>query len=299
MSNNGTMASGFHNPSNLGNPTDAANGTPKSRLQACETVTKKQSNTPDSSVMTFWEHLDVLRNSILQSLAVALLATVVAFCFKEPLFRWVLAPTKNEFFLWQVLGSEPFSMQLVNTQLTEQFMVHIKVALMAGLLLASPAWLAIVFRFIAPALYANERRWSLCVGVAAYLMFLLGVATNYCFVFPLSVRFLATYQVSADVANMLTLSSYIDTLLMLSLALGIVFETPVVVWLLAHFGLLRAEWMAHYRRHAVVVILVAAAIITPTADALTLLIVSVPMWLLYEASILIVRITNANSINND
>lgn len=299
MSDNGTMASGFHNPSNLDSPADATNGTPKSGRRNSEISTKKPANAPDSNVMTFWEHLDVLRESILQSLAMALLATVVAFCFKEPLFRWLLAPTKNEFFLWQVLGSEPFSMQLINTQLTEQFMVHVKVAVMVGLLLASPAWLAIAFRFIAPALYANERRWAWRVGIAAYFMFLLGVVANYCLVFPLSVRFLATYQVSADVANMLTLSSYFDTLLMLSLALGIVFETPVVAWLLAHFGLLRAEWMAHYRRHALVVILVAAAVITPTADALTLLIVSVPMWLLYEASILIVRITNANSIKNE
>lgn len=290
------MASGFLDPSNLSNSTGTADGNQKSGSRGSETATTAQPHAADSAQMTFWEHLDVLRNSILLSLAVALLAAALAFCAKELLFRWVLAPTKNAFFLWQFLGSEPFNMQLVNTQLTEQFMVHIKVALMAGVLLASPAWLAIVFRFIAPALYANERRWAWRVGVAAYLMFLLGVAANYCLVFPLSVRFLATYQVSADIANMLTLSSYIDTLLMLSLALGLVFETPVVAWLLAHFGLLRAEWMAHYRRHAIVVILVAGAVVTPTADALTLLIVSVPMWLLYETSILIVRITNANSI---
>lgn len=122
-------------------------------------------------------------------------------------------------------------------------------------------------------------------------MFLMGVAVNYFVVFPLTVHFLGTYQVSTAVMNMLTISSYMDTLLGMSLVMGAVFEIPIISWLLARFGLLKAHWMSHYRRHAIIVILILAAVITPTSDMFTMLIVSLPIWLLYEASIMIVRVT--------
>ena len=122
-------------------------------------------------------------------------------------------------------------------------------------------------------------------------MFIVGLAVNYFVIFPLTVRFLGTYQVSAAVSNMLTISSYVDTLAMMSLVFGIVFEIPVVCWLLARFGLLKAEWMSRYRRHAVVAIVAVAAVITPTSDVFTLLLVSLPIWLLYEASVVIVKRT--------
>ena len=122
-------------------------------------------------------------------------------------------------------------------------------------------------------------------------MFMLGTALNYLLIFPLTVKFLGTYQVSPDVANMLTLQSYIDTLLMMNLVMGIVFELPVVSWLLGKMRLINAVMMQSIRRHAVVAILVVAAIITPTTDAFTLFVVALPIWLLYELSIVIVRIT--------
>jgi len=239
--------------------------------------------------MTFWEHLDELRGSLIRMVVAALVAGVVAFCLKEPLFRFVLAPASGDFFVYRWLGAEPFALRLVNTGLTEQFMVHMRVALSMGALVASPYLLWVLYSFVSPALYASERRISTRVVAAAYVMFLVGVAVNYLLVFPLTVRFLGTYQVSSDVENMLTVSSYVDTLLMMSLVFGIVFEIPVVSWLLGRFGLLRAEWMRRFRRHAIVVILVVAAIVTPTSDVFTLLIVSLPIWLLYEASILLVR----------
>ena len=120
-------------------------------------------------------------------------------------------------------------------------------------------------------------------------MFMLGTLLNYFLIFPLTVKFLGTYQVSEDVANMLTLQSYMDTLLMMSLVMGIIFELPVVSWLLGRMGLLNASMMRMWRKHAIVAILVIAAIITPTTDAFTLLIVALPIWLLYEASIFIVK----------
>ena len=209
------------------------------------------------------------------------------------MFGVVLAPAGSGFLTYRLLGFEPFTLHLINTGLTEQFMVHMKVAMLAGLLIASPYILYVLFRFISPALYDNERRYSVRITVSAYIMFMVGIVVDYFVIFPLTVRFLGTYQVSADVSNMLTISSYVDTLAMMSLVFGIVFEMPVVSWLMARAGLLRAEWMNRYRRHAVVAILVVAAVITPTSDMFTLLVVSLPIWLLYEASVVVVRMTDA------
>ena len=120
-------------------------------------------------------------------------------------------------------------------------------------------------------------------------MFIIGALVNYFLIFPLTVRFLGTYQVSTDVTNMLTLDSYIDNLMMLTLMMGVVFELPVICWLLGKMGLINSGMMAKYRRHAFVAILILAAIVTPTGDPFTLFAVSLPIWLLYEASIRIIK----------
>lgn len=245
----------------------------------------------DSESLTFWEHLDILRGSIIRMLVAAVAAGVAAFALKDRLFGVVLAPADGNFVTYRLLGVEPFRIELVNTGLTEQFMIHMKVSLVAGILIASPYILYLLFRFISPALYDNERRYSVRLTLAAYVMFLFGVAVNYFVIFPLTVRFLGTYQVSADVHNLLTISSYVDTLAMMSLVFGIVFEIPVISWLLARFGLLKSSWMGRYRRHAIVAIVLVAAVITPTSDVFTLTLVSLPIWLLYEASVLIVKVT--------
>ena len=240
---------------------------------------------------TFWDHLDELRSCIIRILVVTVLLAVLAFCFKEVLFDIVLAPSHDDFISYRLLGVEPFAIHLMNTGLTEQFLIHMKVAFYCGLLMASPFVLYELFAFVSPALYEKERRPAVKVVGCAYAMFILGTAVNYFIVFPLTVRFLGTYQVSPDVTNMLTIQSYADTLISMSLVLGVVFELPVVSWLLALLGVISWEQMARFRKHAVVVILVVAAIITPTTDAFTLFVVALPIWLLYEASILIVRVT--------
>ena len=245
----------------------------------------------DSQEMTFWEHLDVLRGSLIRMVVAAVIAAAAAFTLKDELFAIVLAPKQNDFFLWKLMGAEPLNLPLINTELTEQFMIHLRVAVIAGILVASPYIIYVLFRFISPALYERERKASVKVVASAYIMFMVGVILNYLLVFPLTVRFLGTYQVAEEVTNLLTLSSYVDTLMMMSLLFGIVFEIPVVCWLLARFGLLSPLWMTRYRRHAIVAILIVAAIITPTGDIFTLLIVSVPIYLLYEGSIMIVRRT--------
>jgi sec-independent protein translocase protein TatC len=168
-------------------------------------------------------------------------------------------------------------------------MIHLKTAMYAGVLIASPYIIYMLFRFISPALYDNERKYATLLCTSGYLMFMLGTLLNYFLIFPLTVKFLGTYQVSEDVANMLTLQSYMDTLLMMCLVMGIIFELPVVCWLLGRMGLLKASMMRMWRKHAIVAILVIAAIITPTTDAFTLFIVALPIWLLYEVSIFLVK----------
>ena len=242
--------------------------------------------------LTFWDHLDVLRSSLIRiGVAIVVFATV-AFCLKDELFSVVLAPRSSDFVTYKLLGVEPFALHLMNTGLTEQFMIHVRTAIYAGLLVASPYILYELFRFVSPGLYQNERRYAVWIVGAAYAMFIIGTLVNYFVVFPLTVRFLGTYQVSPDVANMLTLQSYVDTLIGMSLVMGVVFELPVVCGLLGRMGLITNHMMSEYRRHAIVAILVVAAIITPTTDVFTLFVVALPIYLLYELSIQIVRCTN-------
>lgn len=247
----------------------------------------------------FWEHLDVLRGDLVRIALVTAVCSVVAFIFKDLLFAVVLAPKSADFVTYRLIdrigamaGAEPlpgFSVELINTGLARQFLVHVKAACCAGVLCASPYIIYRLFGFVAPALYANERRYALRTVVGGYLMFMLGVAASYFIIFPVTFQFLGTYQVSADITNLIDLDSYMSTLIMMCLCLGIVFELPVVAWLLGKTGIITAPMLRNYRRHAIVFIMVLAAIITPTSDAFTLMLVFVPIWLLYEASILIIR----------
>lgn len=166
-----------------------------------------------------------------------------------------------------------------------------KATLCAGILCASPYILYQLFRFVSPALYVNERKYMVRVVGGGYAMFALDVAVSYFLIFPLTFRFLGTYQVSGEVENIIALQSYISTLMTMSLAMGLVFEIPILSWLFAKLGLLSDGFMRKYRKHAIVVILVVAVIITPTSDVFTLSLVALPMWLLYEISILIVNKT--------
>ena len=253
----------------------------------------------ESEKQSFWDHLDILRASLVKIAAVTAVFAVVAFFFKEALFSVILAPKDADFITYRWLyffsgwvtdeQAQDFYVKLINTGLAQQFMIHMIVAMCTGVLCASPYILYQLFRFVSPALYANERKYVVRVVGYGYIMFMVGVLISYFLIFPLTFRFLGTYQVSDQVENMISLQSYISTLLMMSLAMGIVFEIPILSWLFAKLGFISADFMRRYRRHAVVIILVVAAIITPTSDVFTLLLVSLPMWLLYEVSIWIVK----------
>lgn len=245
----------------------------------------------DNGQESFWDHLEDLRKVLLRAVGVTACCAVAAFFLKEWLFRIVLAPLSDEFLTYRLLSVAPFDIHLVNTVLTEQFMTHMRVACYAGVLCASPYILYLLFGFVAPGLYSSERSLAFRLVASGYVMFVIGTLLNYFLVFPLTVRFLGTYSVSDTVTNMLTLQSYVDTLLLMSLMMGVLFELPVVCALLGRVGLLTSAAMRRYRRHAVIAVLVLSAVITPTTDAFTLFVVALPVWLLYELSILVVKYT--------
>ena len=247
--------------------------------------------------MTFWDHLDVMRSMLVRVAVVVVLLTIGCFFLKDWLFSVILAPRDASFVTYRLLDSvagilspvpdAQASVPLINTDLARQFLIHMRISFYAALVLASPYIIYQLFTFISPALYANERRYLLRISLPAYILFMLGVAVSYFIIFPLTFRFLGSYQVSPVVANMISLESYINTLVTLCIAMGVVFQLPILCWLLSRLGILSPDTMRAYRKHAIVAILILAAIITPTSDIFTLAIVSLPIYLLFEAGILI------------
>lgn len=243
--------------------------------------------------MTFWDHLEELRGCLLRIVIAVLLCAVAAFALRDPLFDIVLAPKRDSFITYRLLERlvgtlPPFKVEMVNIELAQQFLIHVKVSLWAALLAVSPYILFVLMRFVSPALYTGERKLTLRAVGAGYLLFLCGMLLAYFVIFPLTVRFLATYQVSADVPNVVSLGSYVSAFLMLLLLMGVVFELPVACWLLGRLGLLDVDAMRRYRRHAIVAIVILAAVITPTGDVFTLMVVALPIYLLYEVGIRVV-----------
>lgn len=253
--------------------------------------------------MTFWEHVDVFRKGFVKCLIVLAVCSVVAFCFRDFLFTILFAPSQSDFILyrgmcrlaeWIGLASlcpDDFEVQFINIELASQFMIHLEVALIAGVLVSFPYLIIQLYGFVAPALYEQEKKYSLSLIFWGVVLFFMGVALNYFVIFPFAFRFLSTYQVQEAVVNQIALKSYISTLLVLSLLMGILFEIPVVAYFLGKFGVITAETLKQYRKHAFVVLCILAAVITPTADVFTLLLVTVPLYLLFEISIRVVKAT--------
>ena len=257
--------------------------------------------------ITFWDHLDELRKVFFRIALIVILLMVVAFLYKDTVFDIILAPRNSDFILYQWINRlgiwigqpsiqvEPFDVELINIELASQFFIHMSTSFYVGILLASPYILYEIYRFVSPALYEKERNISVKVLLSASLLFLTGVLLNYFLIFPLSFRFLANYHVSELIDNKISISSYIDTFLALSVMLGATFEIPVLTYFFAKLGFITSSFLKKYRRQALVVILIVAAIITPTTDIFTLLLVSIPMYALYELSIGVVKMTRAKT----
>lgn len=252
--------------------------------------------------MTFWDHFEELRGVIFRICAVVVILAVVAFLFMRPFFDYViLAPCHADFPTYSFLGfikgdgdflpdlsASGFDVSLMTINLGSQFMTHMSASLWLAVTAAFPIIIWMLWRFIAPGLYEHERRGATRAFASGLALFYVGVIAGYFIVFPLALRFLSTYQLSPDIAVNLTLDSYMDTFYMVLLAMGIVFEIPLLSWLLGKIGLLNRSFFKKYRRHAIVICAALAAIITPTSDAFTLLIVFVPIYGLWEFSAFLV-----------
>lgn len=248
--------------------------------------------------LSFWDHLEELRGVLMRCVVAWLVCAAAAFCCREALFAFLFAPARPDFITYRLLNRllAHWSLETVsfappafiNTQLAAQFTTHLQVAAWTGLVLAFPFVLWQLYGFVAPALYPREKRAAGRIIGFGTLLFLCGVALNYLVIFPFAFRFLSSYQVQPEVVNQIALDSYVSTLLVLSLLLGVLFEMPMVVWALGKAGLIHAAWLKQYRRHAFVALCVLAAVITPTGDAFTLLLVTLPLYLLYELSIFII-----------
>lgn len=183
---------------------------------------------------------------------------------------------------------ELHSIPLISTELSAQFMTHITVSCILAFLIASPYILWELFRFISPALYENEKRYSVIVAFVIFFMFVVGLLVSYYILFPISYQFLATYQVDEEITNTITLDSYISTFATLAFMMGIVFQLPLLVFVLGKMGIINETILKHYRAYAFIIILILSAIITPP-DIFTLILVSIPIYALYELSILVLK----------
>lgn len=258
---------------------------------------------PDEDGMSFWGHLEALRQTLFRMLAAFFAGTVVAFIAMPRIFdEFILGPVTSDFFLYRFFarlgeyvpfmpdfGNTAFHVDIININVASQFMTHISTSFWTALVLVFPYLIYELWRFVRPALYENEIRHMKRAFVCGTLMFYIGCAVGYCLVFPFTFRFLAEYQLSGSIVNQINLSSYIGMFMAMILVMGIVFELPLLAWILSKLGLVNKGLLVRGRKYAVVALLVLAAVITPSGDPFTLSIVFIPLYLLYELSVCVVK----------
>lgn len=216
--------------------------------------------------------------------------------------RVIMAPCNPDFFLYEYMChvskiipfipdfcDQTVKIDIINIRLTSQFFFHISTSFWLALIMTCPYLLFELWRFISPALYDHEKKSTRWVFFFGTIMFFIGCIVGYCAVFPMTLRFLYTYELSDLINNQLSLDSYMDTFLMMIFIMGVVFEMPLLCMFLSKLGLLRRSFFKKYRRHAIVALLVLAAIITPTGDPFTLSVVFLPLYVLYELSAVLVK----------
>ncbi|TDS15932.1 twin-arginine translocase subunit TatC [Sphingobacterium paludis] len=250
--------------------------------------------------MSFFDHLEVLRWHIIRSVIAIAVFAILSFTFYDFVFNDIIMGPKNlDFWTYRMmckvgdlLSLDGFCVQkipfnIINTELAGQFMLQINSCLLMALALGFPYLLFEVWLFVKPALTDVERKSAQGFVVYATILFILGALFGYYIVVPLSVNFLANVSLSEEITNQITIDSYLSTIATLTLGCGVVFLLPILVFILSKIGIMTPEFMRASRRYATVIILIIAAIITPTADVITLLTVSAPMFLLYELSIMV------------
>jgi sec-independent protein translocase protein TatC len=255
----------------------------------------------NKSEMSFLQHLEALRWHLVRSAIVIMIAAGVMFYYKDFVFSTIIfGPMHSDFLTYRglckishltglgdTLCMQSISFELINIDLSGQFTTHIWTSFIGGMIVSSPYVLWELWRFIKPALQEKEKKHTQGVVFFASLLFISGILFSYYIIVPMTINFLGNYQVSTLVRNTISMDSYISTVTILTLIMGLVFELPIIVFFLTKIGILGPSFMRQYRKHAVVVILVVAAIITPSSDIPTLIIVATPLYFLYEASIFV------------
>ncbi len=258
--------------------------------------------------MSFFEHLEALRWHLIRASLAIVVFAVVAFSNYRFIFdHIIMAPTHTDFWAYRMMcdmgeifqslipawfSAKDFCVQsihvnLLNTEMAGQFTLQINSSLMIGLVLGIPYLFWELWRFIKPALHEKERKAASGFVAYASFLFILGVMFGYFIITPLSIRFLAGYEVSAAITNWFDIDSYISSVATLTLATGVVFQLPILVYIVASLGFLTPKLMRSSRRYAIVIILIIAAVVTPTPDALTMTVVAIPLFVLFELSIVV------------
>ena len=263
---------------------------------------KKASGSSSGKEMSFLQHLEELRWHLVRASAAVIICGVFVFLNKEFIFDEVILAPKNpnfitnRFFGWLAvqlnspdlaINTKPF--QLINIDLAGQFSIHLNLAIIGGIIIAIPYILWEFWRFVRPALYENERKHVTSAVFYSTVLFLTGIGFGYYLIVPLTTHFFGGYQVSSEVLNQINLTSYISSVNTIVLGSGIVFELPIVMYFLSKVGVAGSSFFKTYRRHAFIILLCLAAIITPP-DAFSMLLVTGPLALLYELGVFMSRV---------
>ena len=257
-------------------------------------IEKKEKN------LNFWDHVNELRKYLFRSVLAIVILSVIAFFYKDFLFNTIiLSPSDTNFFTYKLfckmgtalgidgLCFQPFKLSLVNIELGGQFRYHLLISVISGLIVAFPFIAYQLWSFVKPALVEKELKSAKGIVIYIALLFIIGVLFGYYLVTPLTVNFLATYQLSSNIINTITIGSYISTVTVLTLAMGLVFEMPVLIYFLTKIGMISSSFLKKYRKHAIVVLFILAGFITPSTDMFSQMLVGLPLWMLFEISIFI------------
>ena len=263
--------------------------------------------------MDFWGHLGALRGVLFKIAAVVVAVAVLLFIYMPWIFdHVVLAPCDGSFVTYHLfdavrgdgsllpnLSGEGFHIDLINYELTAQLNTHVSLSFWGSVVLCFPFIIYMLWTFVAPGLYPHERKSAVPAFIFGNVMFFIGILCSYFLVFPMCLKFLADYQITDSIHNTISLGSYISNFLMMNFLMGLAFEVPLLCWLLGKMGLITRRFFSKFRRHAIVAFVVLAAVITPTGDPFTLLLVFIPLYALWELSALLVPRTKSSAADEN